>query len=388
MLRFGILATLIWHYTVDAVLIGTFLIASQSWYFRLSGLLVAGAVLFPLALSIYRYRRNGGFLAETGLTNAALLSPVEPAPSSEAPSTAEVLAAPEPLWPRRYLYIAAAVALVLGLVLSPHRYGDFIRVRLDRNAALAIASRALSEKGVDASQWRSVAQFRANLDPANFEYFRRRGGPEEAERVVAERTLHGFWQVNFFKPQQKEEWIVYVDQSGRAFRTDHELDEKAPGANLTRAEALRIAEHDLRSRRSIGLDSYSLADSSEQRRERRTDHFFVWKDSRFNAGGAEARLSLTILGDEPSEFRRFLKLPDEWLREFRRLRIGRFLMPALMGSVFLHGLNCFHPASGVASLSMAAVPDAERRRPAGCGIDARESAADLLRRIRYRDSDE
>ena len=91
--------------------------------------------------------------------------------------------------------------------------------------------------------------------------------------------------MNFFKPQQKEEWIVYVDQSGRAFRTDHELDEKAPGANLTRAEALGIAEHDLRSRRSIGLDSYSLADSSEQRRERRTDHFFVWKDSRFNAAG-------------------------------------------------------------------------------------------------------
>ena len=146
MLRFGILATLIWHYTVDAVLIGTFLIASQSWYFRLSGLLVAGAVLFPLALSIYRYRRNGGFLGDTGLTNAALLPPVEPAPSGEAPSTAEVLAAPEPLWPRRYLYIAAAVALALGLVLSPHRYGDFIRVRLDRNAALAIASRALPRK--------------------------------------------------------------------------------------------------------------------------------------------------------------------------------------------------------------------------------------------------
>src|SRR5207302_9051194 len=40
MLYWGILATLVWHYTVDAALVGLLLIRSSSWYFKISGLLV------------------------------------------------------------------------------------------------------------------------------------------------------------------------------------------------------------------------------------------------------------------------------------------------------------------------------------------------------------
>jgi len=37
MLRWGILATLIWHYTVDATLVGLLLIRSHSAYLQVSG---------------------------------------------------------------------------------------------------------------------------------------------------------------------------------------------------------------------------------------------------------------------------------------------------------------------------------------------------------------
>jgi len=45
MLRWGILATLVWHYTVDASLVGLLLIRSSSMYFRVSGIVVGLAVL-------------------------------------------------------------------------------------------------------------------------------------------------------------------------------------------------------------------------------------------------------------------------------------------------------------------------------------------------------
>jgi hypothetical protein len=45
MLRWGILATLIWHYTVDASLVGLFLLRSNSLYFKVSGAIVAAAAL-------------------------------------------------------------------------------------------------------------------------------------------------------------------------------------------------------------------------------------------------------------------------------------------------------------------------------------------------------
>src|SRR5208283_2180080 len=47
----GVVATLIWHYTVDASLVGLLLIRSDNVYFRISGVVVALAAVAPLAYS-------------------------------------------------------------------------------------------------------------------------------------------------------------------------------------------------------------------------------------------------------------------------------------------------------------------------------------------------
>jgi len=57
MLRWGILATLIWHYTVDASLVGLLLIRSNSFYFKVSGMVVALAAAAPLLFAAISYLR-------------------------------------------------------------------------------------------------------------------------------------------------------------------------------------------------------------------------------------------------------------------------------------------------------------------------------------------
>src|SRR5215470_1721741 len=47
MLRWGIVTTLIWHYTFDASLVGMLLIRSDNLYFKISGVVVAAAALAP-----------------------------------------------------------------------------------------------------------------------------------------------------------------------------------------------------------------------------------------------------------------------------------------------------------------------------------------------------
>ncbi len=69
MLRWGILATLIWHYTVDASLVGLFLIRSNSLYFKISGAVVAAAALAPLAFSGISYLVRGQFEPDEDLLN-------------------------------------------------------------------------------------------------------------------------------------------------------------------------------------------------------------------------------------------------------------------------------------------------------------------------------
>src|SRR4029077_1275135 len=71
MLRWGILATLIWHYTVDASLVGLFLVRSNSLYFKISGVVVAAAAVAPLAFSGISYLVRGRFEPDEDLGNDA-----------------------------------------------------------------------------------------------------------------------------------------------------------------------------------------------------------------------------------------------------------------------------------------------------------------------------
>ena len=57
MLRWGILPTLVWHYSVDAMYSAMLLLRSHSLYFRLSGAASAGIIVLPVI------DRAGGLLA-------------------------------------------------------------------------------------------------------------------------------------------------------------------------------------------------------------------------------------------------------------------------------------------------------------------------------------
>jgi membrane protease YdiL (CAAX protease family) len=332
MLRWGIVATLVWHYTVDAIFIGMFLFEAGSWYFRLTGAAVAGIVLLPLAVSLAAYRRRGGFEADPALLNENLqLAPPPEAPAPAAPPAPAL----EPRLSRRWLYAAAAVALPAGLLVKPVSFGDFIQVRLGPAQAAAVADAALRARQLDPGAWRRVAQFAPNLNAAEFEYLRRHGGARFANETVRDRTITGVWYVRYFRPLQSEEWRVYVDQQGRAYRMDHILDEKAPGANLPQEEARRRAEAWLVAEQRIPIERYRLVDSSTEKLERRTDHEFVWEEVGFRAGEATARVSLALVGEEICQYRRFLKLPEQWLRDFERPRLQAIVVPAFGGALGL-----------------------------------------------------
>src|SRR5260221_13956657 len=78
MLRYGILSTLIWHYTVDASLVGLFLVRSDNLYFKISGVIVGLAAAAPLLFSLASYLKRGEFEAVEDLQNGTEVPP-EPA---------------------------------------------------------------------------------------------------------------------------------------------------------------------------------------------------------------------------------------------------------------------------------------------------------------------
>lgn len=339
MLRYGILATLIWHYTYDAFLVSTVLFQSDSWHLWIIGAVVSGAALIPLGISVWSYRRNGGFLADPAMLNENSTPPETP---QVEPVLKDMPGDPVlPRWRAHWLYVVAGSTAIIGLLVNPVRFGDFIRIRVAPAEAVHLAEESLRNRDIDPGDWKRAVGFVSNLDVADFEYIRRLEGAHAANETVEGRTFTGVWFVRYFRPRVPEEWRVYVTQAGRAYRVDHVLDEKAPGANLEQAQARNLAEEYLGTEKKLPLDRYRLVDSSEQKLEHRTDHSFVWEDTEFQVGEAKARLSLTVVGDEISYFRRFLKLPEGWLREFRRPRLQEYLLPSLAGAFGLPLLIVF-----------------------------------------------
>src|SRR5258707_438070 len=141
MLRWGIVATLIWHYTVDASLVGLLLMRSNSLYFKVSGAMVAAAALAPLAFACVSYLTRGGFETDEELLNRAVPTPEIDLTAEQTVATAETKSARyEGLAPMMIAFLAAG-AMVGGALLwrlKPQEIGEYLKLSVDTRAELQI----------------------------------------------------------------------------------------------------------------------------------------------------------------------------------------------------------------------------------------------------------
>src|SRR5208282_5189101 len=175
MLRWGILATLIWHYTVGASLVGLLLVRSNSLYFKISGVVVGAAALAPLIFAGVSYLTRGRFEPDEDLLNSA--DPIEKI-SFEAPPVVAEEEAPE--FTRRYEALAPAtmiflaVCLVLGGVAAwrfkTPALGDYLKLSVDARAARTRADEILRQHSVDPNSYRRATILADVTDPLTNEF--------------------------------------------------------------------------------------------------------------------------------------------------------------------------------------------------------------------------
>src|SRR5437667_382257 len=148
LLRWGIVATLIWHYTVDALLVGLLLIRSNSLYFKISGAVVGAAAVAPLLFAGATYLVRGRFETDESLLNSA-----EPLPDVEL--AMPVAATTAPAAPARhydaltrgafgFLALCIVVGGILAWKLKPESVGDYLSFRVNAREARRIAQQRRS----------------------------------------------------------------------------------------------------------------------------------------------------------------------------------------------------------------------------------------------------
>jgi membrane protease YdiL (CAAX protease family) len=316
MLRFGILATLIWHYSVDALYTAFLLLRSPNHYLMISGAVSAGIMLVPLVVALGAYWKTGTFTEESPLLNAA-----EPTaePPAEVAAAAEAPLAYQPLSRNRLMAAGVLAVIFAALAFIPvYRFGKGIVLHKSAQDAVLAADNFLRQRKVDPAKYRHAAWIHDNVDGSTLDYLAERKPLEQADKIYRQATHLVLWAVRYFRPLQKEEYQVFVDPvSGEVCGFRHVLEENAPGASLSPDQAQALAEQAVREH-GYPLEDFELQSSDATKRKAREDYTLVWQakpgDPR-NVGDAHYRLAVDVAGDQVVGFSRFFKLPEDWERK-------------------------------------------------------------------------
>ncbi len=334
MLRWGILATLIWHYTVDASLVGLLLIRSDNLYFKISGILVGLAAAAPLLFSLASFLKRGSFEPAEDLQNSAD-SPGELSFENieEQREQIQTSSRYQPL-PAAAIGVLA-VGLVLGglaaLKLKHERVGDYLKLPINARQAAAISDEVLRARSVDPGAFKHSTVFLDESEGGATEFLREKIGVAAINKIYGEQIPAGLWGTRYLRDDDPEEFIVRLQPDGSLYSVHHTIAEGAAGASLTKEEALALAEKFLRDQEHFDLSGWSMVDSSSKKRPHRTDHTLVWQQSESLdpgndlMGHAYARLELRVQGEEVTGYRKFVKIPDDWSRQQDEKDMSRLL---------------------------------------------------------------
>ena len=352
MLRWGIVATLIWHYTVDASLVGLLLMRSNSLYFKVSGAVVAAAALAPLAFACLSYLTRGGFETDEELLNRSEPVPefdfkAEPAVETvEAKSTRYEALAPAMI---AFLIICGLTGAAFVWRLKPQTIGDYLKLSVNARSARARADAILRQHHVDPNSYGHATVLADIANPITNEYLRRRIGISGINDIYANQVPAALWRVRYFRDGQPEEYAVILRPDGALHSIHHTLAEETPGPSLTKEEARARAEKFLAEEKKIDLKAWSLVESSSDKKPHRIDHSLTWQQNApLDAGSAAAsdkadhafaRIDIQVLGDEVANYRTYIKIPDEWVRKQKELTPARTIINYGIPGLFFGGLG-------------------------------------------------
>jgi len=344
MLRWGILPTLIWHYSVDAMYSAMLLLRSHSLYFKLSGAASAGIFVVPILVALVAYWRSGGFEPETGMLNGD-----EPGPVDVPPEALSAAAGPvssyRPLSRRMRLAALALFVAGLGAALIPAaHFGESPGYKLTAGQARAPADTFLRAQGIDPSSYRHVTYPEVHWggdDSLAAKYFLERRPLSAASKLFERYRPVRIWATRYFKSLEKEELLVTVDpESGKVMGFNHEIPEDRAGADLAPDAARQIAAA-FATARGLDVEAMDLKESQSEKRKARRDFTLVWEarpGDRRNVDEARYRVSIGVDGDRVSAMRAYWKIPESFERGRDRQNFISIAVLAIKFSMIAAGI--------------------------------------------------
>src|SRR5487761_1098389 len=216
-------------------------------------------------------------------------------------------------------FAVAAISLLVGVKYFSHAFPEAsIRFRVNRDGSARIASQFLAQQGFHLHGYLHAAVF--DYDDTAKLYLERTQGLKRMDQLTRGPLHLWRWSHRWFIPQHKQEFDVEVTPSGQAVGFDHEVREDAPGASPSQSEARNLSEKFLTGVMKLDLNDLAFVDAESLKRPARTDYTFTWKRKSVDLGAGSLRVAVSVDGDQIAGYQEYVKIPEEWLRGYERLR--------------------------------------------------------------------
>jgi membrane protease YdiL (CAAX protease family) len=223
-----------------------------------------------------------------------------------------------------YRFIVVCLLLLGGT--AWYTAGNFYRAfpeasidfRVNRDEAREIARQFLGSQGDNTAGYRDAASFAYDDEAKTF--LEREAGLERASQILSTRVRLWRWAYRWYRPQQKEEFRASVTPGGEVAGFTHEIAEDAARPAISDDHARSLAEAFLATRMHRDPAGLEFVETSSETRPNRVDRTFTWKVRDFEVHEATYRVEVTLLGNEVGGYHEYLKVPEQWTRDYKKLR--------------------------------------------------------------------
>lgn len=234
-----------------------------------------------------------------------------------------------------HLLAIALIGIAVWIFFSFPRLSA-VSLKIDRYAALNIARDYLRDEcGVSWEKYHTASIF---LIQDNVDTFLQRvlGTKGESEFLKKYDYDLFYWKVRFFRPGEKEEYLVYISsRTGEVIQYRHIIEETAARADMTKEKARKIAEEFLINKAGVRLDEYVIKDEVSESHDKRVEFGFYWRHkdveitwARLPKGDKAKLLTGAIVtGGEVRAFYKIdLSVPDAFFRYLdKEMEVGHNL---------------------------------------------------------------
>lgn len=225
---------------------------------------------------------------------------------------------------RDFAYILLCILLIaFALWFELTNYGkafpeQTIKFNVDRKESKRIAEQFLEKINVGFSDYHHAVAF--DYDNASKVFVEKEVGLEESSDLLNKEFRIWHWSNRWFKPLSKEEVKVHVTPAGVITLFEHIIPEEASSPSLPIDEARRISHTFLRDILKIEMKNWEFVEEKTEIKPNRIDYLFAYKKRGVEVYNATYRFEILVQGDEIGQYREYLKIPEEWKREYQHLR--------------------------------------------------------------------